>query len=123
MPIEFAPDPSLYPFSSQWFESSAGRIHYVDEGHGTPILLCHGNATWSFLYREIICQLRGHFRCIAPDYLGFGLSDRPDGFGYTIEEHAKVVGELVDHLQLDSFLTMGHDWGGPISMAVAMIRR
>jgi len=97
-------------------------MHYLDEGSGPPIMLCHGNPTWSFLYREIITALRDRFRCIAPDYLGFGLSERPAGFGYTIEEHARVVGELVDHLGLDGYLTMGHDWGGPISMAVDTVR-
>ena len=119
MRIEFTPDPALYPFTSHWFDSSRGRVHYVDEGAGPVILLCHGNPTWSFLYRDIIRGLKDHFRCIAPDYLGFGLSERPPGFGYRIEEHATVVGELVDHLGLDDYLTMGQDWGGPISMAVA----
>jgi haloalkane dehalogenase len=122
MRIEFTPDPALYPFTSQWFDSSQGRVHYVDEGTGPVILLCHGNPTWSFLYRDIIRGLKDHFRCIAPDYLGFGLSDRPPGFGYRIEEHATVVGELVDHLGLDDYLTMGQDWGGPISMAVGTDR-
>ena len=122
MRIEFTPDPALYPFTSQWFDSSRGRVHYVDEGSGPAILLCHGNPTWSFLYRDIIRGLKDHFRCIAPDYLGFGLSDRPPGFGYRIEEHATVMGELVDHLGLDDYLTMGQDWGGPISMAVGTDR-
>lgn len=122
MTIDFTPDPKLYPFTSQWFDSSRGRMHYVDEGTGPPILLCHGNPTWSFLYRGIITRLRDRFRCVAVDYLGFGLSDRPTGFGYTIEEHAQVVGELVDHLGLDGFLTVGQDWGGPISMAVGTAR-
>ena len=53
MEISFTPDPSLYPFESKWFDSSAGRVHYIEEGSGTPILLCHGNPTWSFLYRDI----------------------------------------------------------------------
>ena len=122
MNIDFTPDPQLYPFRSRWFDSSRGRVHYVDEGDGPPILLCHGNPTWSFLYREIIGALREKFRCIAPDYLGFGLSERPAKFGYKIDEHAGVVGELVDHLSLDGYLTMGQDWGGPISMAVAVER-
>ncbi|MGB9224535.1 haloalkane dehalogenase [Mycobacterium sp.] len=122
MNAQFIPDPGLYPFESRWFDSSRGRVHYVDEGSGPPILLCHGNPTWSFLYRDIIVALRDRFRCIAPDYLGFGLSARPAGFGYTIDEHARVVGEFVDHLGLDSYLTMGQDWGGPISMAVAVER-
>ena len=122
MRIDFAPDPSLYPFKPHWFNSYAGQMHYVDEGAGRPILFCHGNPTWSFLYRKVITQLCGSFRCIAVDYLGFGLSERPEAYGYTIEEHARCVGELVDHLQLDGFVTMGQDWGGPVSMAVATVR-
>lgn len=122
MSINFTPDPRLYPFESRWFDSSQGRIHYIDEGEGPPLLLCHGNPTWSFLYRNIVTALRDRFRCIAPDYLGFGLSDRPSGFGYKIDQHARVVGEFVDHLGLDGYLTMGQDWGGPISMAVAVQR-
>ena len=126
MSIDFTPDPQLYPFESRWFDSSQGRIHYIDEGDGPALLLCHGNPTWSFLYRNIIVALRDRFRCIAPDYLGFGLSDRPSGFGYKIDEHARVVGEFVDHLTgregLDGYLTMGQDWGGPISMAVGVER-
>jgi haloalkane dehalogenase len=66
--------------------------------------------------------LRDQFRCIAADYLGFGLSERPARFSYRIEQHAQVVGELVDHLDLNGYLTMGQDWGGPISMAVATAR-
>jgi haloalkane dehalogenase len=122
MSIEFTPDPALYPFESRWFDSSRGRVHYVDEGDGPPLVLYHGNPTWSFLYRNIITALRGRFRCIAADYLGFGLSDRPAGFGYTIEEHAEVMGEFIDHLGLDGYLLMAQDWGGPISMAVATAR-
>jgi haloalkane dehalogenase len=120
--IDFAPDPSLYPFQPRWFESYAGQMHYVDEGAGPPVLFCHGNPTWSFLYRKVIARLRGSFRCIAVDYLGFGLSERPEAYGYTIDEHARCVGELVDHLQLDGFIPMGQDWGGPVSMAVATAR-
>jgi haloalkane dehalogenase len=120
--IDFRPDPVLYPFTSRWFESSRGRMHYVDEGEGPPILLCHGNPRWSFPYRDIIVALRGRFRCIATDYLGFGLSDRPPGFGYTVNEHVEVLGELVDDLGLDGYLSMGQDWGGPISLGVGVAR-
>src|ERR1017187_8274740 len=92
----FTPDPGLYPFKSRWFESSAGRMHYLDEGTGPAILFCHGNPTWSFLYRGIIERLRGSFRCVAADMHGFGLSERPvNGYSYTPPEHARTVGELV----------------------------
>lgn len=122
MSVAFTPDPQLYPFTSRWFDSSRGRMHYVDEGTGPTLLLCHGNPTWSFLYRDVIVALRGHFRCIAPDHLGFGLSQRPTNFGYTAAEHAAVLGELIDHLGLDGYLSMGQDWGGPISLAAAIDR-
>ncbi|OBK24525.1 haloalkane dehalogenase [Mycobacterium asiaticum] len=122
MSPQFTPDPQLYPFESRWFDSSRGRVHYIDEGEGPPILFCHGNPTWSFLYRDIVVALRHRFRCIAVDYLGFGLSERPAGFGYTVAEHAAVLGEFVDHLGLDGYVTMGQDWGGPIGLAVAVER-
>lgn len=122
LPSEFTPDPELYPFTSRWFDSSRGRVHYIDEGTGPVIVFFHGNPTWSFLYRNIIAGLRDRFRCIAPDYLGFGLSERPSGFTYRIDEHVSVMGELVDHLELDRYLSMGQDWGGPISMAVGTDR-
>lgn len=122
LPSEFTPDPELYPFTSRWFDSSRGRVHYIDEGTGPVIVFFHGNPTWSFLYRNIIAGLRDRFRCIAPDYLGFGLSERPSGFTYRIDEHVSVMGELVDHLELDRYLSMGQDWGGPISMAVGTER-
>jgi len=120
--IDFTPDPALYPFTSRWFASMAGTMHYVDEGAGPPILFLHGNPTWSFLYRNVITALRGSFRCVAVDLLGFGLSERPPGYGYTAQEHVSTVGELVDHLGLDGFVTMGHDWGGPVGLAVATAR-
>lgn len=97
-------------------------MHYIDEGTGPVIVFFHGNPTWSFLYRNIIAGLRDRFRCIAPDYLGFGLSERPSGFTYRIDEHVSVMGELVDHLELDRYLSMGQDWGGPISVAVGTDR-
>ncbi|MFG2818509.1 haloalkane dehalogenase [Kitasatospora sp. NPDC048365] len=122
MMIDFVPDPSLYPFASRWFDSSAGRVHYIDEGTGPPIVFCHGSPTWSFLYRHIVKGLRDRYRCIAVDYLGFGLSERPAGFGYTISDHTAVVGELIDHLQLDDFVLMGQDWGGPIGLDAATTR-
>ena len=115
----FAPSPDLYPFASRWLDSSGGRVHYVDEGAGRPILMCHGNPTWSFLYRNVIRALRDRFRCVAIDMPGFGLSDRPPGYGYTPAEQAAVVGELIRALDLRDLIVLGHDWGGPIGLAAA----
>ncbi|NKY26090.1 haloalkane dehalogenase [Nocardia gamkensis] len=122
MLIDFVPDGDLYPFESRWFDSSVGRVHYIDEGSGPPLLFCHGAPTWSFLYRHIVKDLRDRYRCIAVDYPGFGLSERPAGFGYTIGEHTAVLGELIDHLQLDGFVLMGQDWGGPIGLGAVTAR-
>lgn len=116
---DFVPSPRLYPFTSRWLDTSHGRVHYVDEGTGRPLLLLHGNPTWSFLYRAVIRALRDRFRCIAIDYLGFGLSERPAGFGYTPAEHAAVVGELMRRLDLHDLVVMGHDWGGPTGLSAA----
>ena len=118
--IDFVPDAKHFPFESHWFNSSAGPIHYIDEGDGRPLVLFHGNPDWSFLYRKIVRALRGHFRCIAMDYPGFGLSAHPDeSYGYTSAEHAAVIRELVEHLDLKDAVFMGQDWGGPIGIDVA----
>jgi len=122
MQIDFAPDKALFPFQSRWFDGAGPRVHYVDERKGRPVVMFHGNPTWSFLYRKVIQQLSGRFRCISMDYPGFGLSERPSGYGYTSEEHARVIGKLVDHLDLDGFIVAGQDWGGPIGMTIALER-
>ena len=116
----FTPDQRLFPFESRWFESSAGTVHFIDEGVGEPILFLHGNPTWSFLYRGIIIRLKKRFRCIAVDYPGFGLSEAPDGFGYTPADQAGIVRELVQHLGVQNLTIMGQDWGGPIGLRVAL---
>jgi len=120
--VDFTPDPDLFPFGSRWFDSSVGPVHYIDEGTGPTLLLMHGNPDWSFLYRKIVTALRDDFRCVVPDYPGFGLSVHPIGYGYTPAEHAVVVGELVDHLDLRDMVVMGQDWGGPIGMDIASRR-
>lgn len=116
----FRPDPRLFPFESRWLRTSAGRIHYLDEGEGPPILFLHGNPTWSFLYRGVVIRLRKHFRCLAPDLPGFGLSAHPSDYRFTPEEHAGVIRELVRELDLRHLTVMGHDWGGPIGMQLAL---
>lgn len=116
----FIPDPRLFPFTSKWFDSRVGKVHYIDEGIGDPILFLHGNPTWSFLYRGIVIRLKKKFRCIAVDYPGFGLSERPSIYDYTPAEHAGIVRDLVQHLDLQNLTVMGQDWGGPIGMRMAL---
>jgi haloalkane dehalogenase len=109
----------LYPFQSHFAEIDGAQVHYVDEGSGPPLLLLHGNPTWSFLYRRIITGLRDRFRCVALDYPGFGLSRAAAGYGFTPAEHAKIVERLVLRLDLKDVTMMVQDWGGPIGFALA----
>ena len=109
----------LYPFESQYTQVNGHTVHYLDEGSGPPLLLLHGNPTWSFLYRDVIRGLRDRYRCIAPDHPGFGLSRPAPGYGYTPAEHAAVLEQLVEHLELSDVTMMVQDWGGPIGFAVA----
>jgi haloalkane dehalogenase len=109
----------LYPFESHYADIGEARVHYVDEGTGPPLLLLHGNPTWSFLYRDLVKGLRDRFRCIAPDYPGFGLSRAAPGYGYTPAEHANVLEQLLLKLDLEAVTMMVQDWGGPIGFAAA----
>ncbi len=118
--VDFQPDSTLYPFASNWFSSSAGSVHYLDEGAGQPMLLLHGNPNWSFIYRNLIPNLTDQFRCIAPDFPGFGLSGQPkSGYTFSPAEHSQALRELVDHLDLDNMIVVGMDWGGPIGLDIA----
>jgi haloalkane dehalogenase len=113
-------DRAAYPFESRWLSLPAGRVHYVDEGHGDPILLVHGTPTWSFEFRHLIRALSSGARCVAPDHLGFGLSARPAAFAYTPEAHAAVLDEFVRALDLRRVTLVVHDFGGPIGLPVAL---
>ena len=112
-------DAELYPFEDHWMDIGGARFHYLDEGEGVPVLLLHGNPTWSFLYRDVITALRGEARLIAPDYPGFGMSAAPEDYGYTPAEHAAGVRTLVNHLGLEDLVIVVQDWGGPIGMDIA----
>jgi haloalkane dehalogenase len=111
--------PDLYPFESHHAEVDGCDVHYVDEGSGPPLLLLHGNPTWSFLYREIIKGLRDRYRCIAPDHPGFGRSRARPGYGFTPAEHSQVLERFVEQLDLSELTMMVQDWGGPIGFGVA----
>jgi len=109
----------LLPFESRYLGVGGSQVHYIDEGTGPVLLFLHGNPTWSFLYRNIIAELRDAFRCIALDYPGFGLSTAAHGYGYTPSAHADVVERFVLDLDLHDVTLMGQDWGGPIGLTVA----
>ncbi len=116
-------DRTEYPFTSRWAKLTDGRIHYIDEGAGSPALFVHGTPTWSFEYRHVIRAAMDCCRCIAPDHLGFGLSERPRGATYTPEAHAARLREFVDGLGLDRFALVVHDYGGPIGLPLALAGR
>ena len=120
-------DGKLFPFKSRFLELGgklAGTVvHYVDEGRGPVLLMLHGNPTWSFVYRDVIVELSGSFRCIALDYPGFGLSTPAPGYQFHPADHAQVVGEFVDRLDLRDVTLVVQDWGGPIGLTAALQRR
>jgi haloalkane dehalogenase len=109
-----------YPFAPHYVDFSGLRMHHVDEGSGDPILLLHGEPTWSYLYRRMIPPLTARFRCIAPDYLGFGRSDKPLRIeDYTYDLHSESIKALVENLGLRNVTVVVQDWGGPIGLRVA----
>ncbi|PKL43485.1 MAG: alpha/beta hydrolase [Candidatus Riflebacteria bacterium HGW-Riflebacteria-1] len=113
----------IYPFTPHHFTHQSGlKQHYVDEGNGEPIVMVHGNPSWSFLYRDMIRTFMNGYRCVAPDHIGCGLSDKPglDNFGYTLREHIDNLETLIESLQLTQPINLVvHDWGGAIGMGYA----
>ncbi len=110
-----------YPFKSHYAAVDGAQLHYADEGEGPLVLMIHGNPTWSVLYRGLIEGLRGQYRCIALDLVGFGLSAPPPGFSYTPEDQARLVASFLDRLDLKDATLIGHDWGGPVGLGAAMM--
>ena len=105
--------------ASRWLRYDGQRLHYLDEGEGAPILLLHGEPTWSYLWRNIAPQLPG--RKIAPDLIGFGQSDKPEDAGwYSYDRHVGSIVGLVESLDLRDVTLVVHDWGGPIGLRVAV---
>jgi len=123
--ITYTPPRKLYPFTSHWLDVGGQRMHYLDEGPGDapPVLMLHGNPTWSFYYRNLVLALRRHHRCIVPDHIGCGLSDKPglEHYDYRLADRIADCERLLKHLDLQQPLTLiVHDWGGMIGMAWAV---
>lgn len=126
----FGPAPELPPWLARMLplprrsytlergEDRGRRLHFIDAGRGPVIVLLHGNPTWSFLWRGVIQRL-GDMRCVAPDLLGFGLSDKPaHEREHSVDRHADALAELVTALDLRDIVLVGQDWGGPLAAAV-----
>ena len=110
--------PALYPFTPK----RLGRMSYLDEGAGEPVVMIHGNPTWSFYWRNLVLALRGEYRCIAPDHIGCGLSDKPTAAQYDFSLKSRIddLEALLDSLGVNSNITLVvQDWGGMIGMGYA----
>ena len=113
---------SEYPFESHFFDVGDGvRMHYLDEGPRSDeaVVMLHGNPTWSFYFRNVVQALRGRMRCIVPDHVGMGLSDKPAKYPYQLARRIGDVQKLIAHLGLKRIHLIVHDWGGAIGMGVA----
>jgi len=113
---------ALYPFQSHEFDLEGLRYHYLDEGSGEPLVMVHGNPSWSFYYRNLVTGLSDRYRCIVPDHIGCGLSDKPsdDRYDYHLERRVDDLEALLEHLGVIQDVTLVlHDWGGMIGMAWA----
>jgi len=112
-----------YPFTGQAIPLHGNlRYHYLDEGTGPPLVMVHGNPTWSFYYRNLVLGLRDKYRCIVPDHIGCGMSDKPTDaqYRFTLEQRARDLEALLDHLGVTKDITLVlHDWGGMIGMTYA----
>jgi haloalkane dehalogenase len=117
--LEGLPD---FPFAANYREVDGLRLAHIDEGEGKPVVFFHGEPTWSFLWRKVIPPVRdAGFRCIAPDYAGFGRSDKPTDVGwYTYDRHVELVAQLFEELDLRDATAVVHDWGGPIGLRLAV---
>jgi cis-3-alkyl-4-acyloxetan-2-one decarboxylase len=121
--IDITPFRHLYPFTAQFADVNGFSMHYVDEGRGEPVVMVHGNPTWSFFYRELIKGLMTRHRCIAPDHIGCGLSARPSASEYSFRLYDRVADfcTFIEALDLKEKMTLVvHDWGGMIGAAFAV---
>lgn len=112
---EGAPPSSAYPFQDKYVVIEGHKIHYVEEGHGKPILFVHGNPTWSYIWRNVfpcVAHATGR-RAVAIDLLGLGKSDKPN-LDYTLQLHERILTKFIDRLHLDDVILVGQDWGGPL---------
>ncbi len=109
-----------YPFIPRFMDSNGHRLAYLDEGKGPVVVMLHGNPSWSYLYRKVVRQLQGRYRCIVPDHLGCGFSDKPQEASYSLNMHIHNLEALLQGLGIDRCTLILHDWGGAIGMGWAV---
>lgn len=111
-----------YPFIDRYLNIDGIRIHYIDEGQGPVIWMLHGMPMWSYVYRKIIPILvDAGYRCVAPDLMGFGLSDKPvEESAHTLQRHVSMMTKFVNKLELKNIIPVAQDWGGPIALRYAI---
>jgi haloalkane dehalogenase len=110
-----------YSFAPHYYEQDGLRMHYVDEGHGRPVVLLHGEPTWAYLYRKLIPPLAVGARVLAPDYFGFGRSDKPRRVeDYSYDFHYRSIERIANELDLRDATVVVQDWGGPIGLRLAV---
>jgi len=113
---------TLFPFKRNFLSRNGHKLHYVNEGQGEPVVMVHGNPSWSFYYRNLVTELSQNHQCIVPDHIGCGLSDKPDdmGYDYTLKNRIDDLEALLEHLEVRESITLVvHDWGGMIGMGYA----
>ncbi len=113
----------LYPFESNFLDVEGHDLHYIDKGEGRPVIMVHGNPTWSFYFRNLIQELSQDYRAIAMDHIGCGFSDKPDAknYDYTLESRVRDLDTLINSLDLKEKISfIVHDWGGMIGLAWAV---
>ena len=122
-PDERFADLPAFRFEPRYVEQGGLRMHYVDEGGGEPVLLLHGEPTWGFLYRKLIPSIAGVTRAVAPDYFGFGRSDKPTRIeDYSYDFHYESIERFADEIALRDATVVVHDWSGPIGFRLAVER-
>ncbi len=111
-----------FDFEPNYREVDGLRLAHIDEGDGAPVIFFHGEPTWSYLWRKVIPPVRdAGFRCIAPDYAGFGRSDKPTDFDwYSYDRHTELTATMLEDLDLHDATAVVHDWGGPIGLRLAV---
>ena len=109
-----------FPFTPRFLEVDGHRLAYLDEGSGPPVVMVHGNPSWSYLYRNLVTALCDRYRCIVPDHLGCGFSDKPQHHPYRLGNHLDNLDHLLAALVPDGPVRLiVHDWGGAIGMGWA----